>query len=83
MFSHSVLNENGNLLRDHPSLQDLYQCLVTYLPDAGELNDTRSLNIDDLLHCITVKKDFLKTGLIQLQELCSQFCRIADFKSTV
>lgn len=76
-----VLNEGDHLTTEHAALIALYQSLVNYFPNSGELNDTRSLDIFDLLCCVRVKKDVLQTGLVQLQELSCQFCRIADFRS--
>ncbi|XP_046414257.1 transcriptional protein SWT1 isoform X2 [Neodiprion fabricii] len=77
----TVLSEVGCLTVSHPALIALHQSLVNYLPNSGEFNDSSSLDIGDLLCCIRLKKEFLKTGLIQLQELSCQFCRIADFRS--
>ncbi|XP_046735272.1 transcriptional protein SWT1 isoform X2 [Diprion similis] len=77
----TVLSEVSSLTVSHPALIALHQSLVNYLPNSGEFNDSSSLDISDLLCCIRLKKEYLMTGMVQLQELSCQFCRIADFRS--
>ncbi|XP_076676886.1 swt1 RNA endoribonuclease isoform X2 [Andrena cerasifolii] len=63
---------------DYRTLINLYQTLVTFLPDKLT-NDLAPL---DVYCCMKQKEEVLKTGLRQLQELSTHFCRLASYRCT-
>ena len=63
---------------DYRTLMNLYQTLVTFLPDKLT-NDLAPL---DVYCCVKQKEEVLKTGLRQLQDLSTHFCRLASYRCT-
>ncbi|KZC08401.1 Transcriptional protein SWT1 [Dufourea novaeangliae] len=80
----AVLEQAKDSSIDYRTLNSLYQALVTFLP---ETMTTMKIPDDDLtpldVHCcVKQKEDVLKTGLRQLQELSTHFCRLASCRCT-
>nr|XP_031846667.1 uncharacterized protein LOC116433086 [Nomia melanderi] len=81
----AVLEEVKNSSTDHRTLSSLHQTLVTFLPES--VPATMKLPDDeltplDIYCCVKQKEDVLKTGLRQLQELSTHFCRLASYRCT-
>ncbi|XP_034185008.2 swt1 RNA endoribonuclease [Osmia lignaria lignaria] len=69
---------------DYRTLNNLHETLVSFLPEA--MPSKLKLNDDlaplDVYCCVKLKEEVLKTGLRQLQELSTHFCRFASYRCT-
>ncbi|XP_053970494.1 transcriptional protein SWT1 isoform X1 [Hylaeus volcanicus] len=68
---------------DYRTINNLHQALITFLPESEPLS-TKLANDDlaplDVYCCVKQKEEVLKTGLRQLQELSTHFCRLASYR---
>lgn len=64
---------------DHKAINILTEALVTFLPDDFNKSSTEITSLD-LYYLIKTKQDVMKRGLMQLQDLSQQFCRMASFR---
>lgn len=76
----AVLEEAEEFRINERTLTNLHQILVTFLPDFLALSE--DLSPLDVLCCVKYKTQVLKTGIRQLQELSTHFCRLETFKPT-
>nr|XP_012138149.1 PREDICTED: transcriptional protein SWT1 isoform X1 [Megachile rotundata] len=81
----AVMEQVKNSRIDYRTLNNLHQTLVTFLPETSpatqKLSDT-DLEPLDVYCCVKLKTEVLKTGLRQLQELSTHFCRFASYRCT-
>ncbi|XP_033340043.1 swt1 RNA endoribonuclease isoform X2 [Megalopta genalis] len=81
----AVLEQAKDFSTDYRTLDSLHQALVTFLPEVlpirMELPD-EDLTPLDIFCCVTQKEEMLATGLHQLQELSTHFCKLASYKRT-
>ncbi|XP_012257313.2 transcriptional protein SWT1 isoform X1 [Athalia rosae] len=76
----TVLNDDVFLSLSHPALIELYRSLMSYFPNGGELNDSCSLELEDVFCCVLTRSDALKSGLTQLRELNRHICCMAQHR---
>ncbi|XP_076248874.1 swt1 RNA endoribonuclease isoform X2 [Calliopsis andreniformis] len=81
----AVIEQVKDCRIDYRTLNNLYQTLITFLPESA-LVEMKRTNNDlaplDVYCCVQQKIEVLKTGLRQLQELSTHFCRLASYRST-
>ncbi|XP_078040802.1 swt1 RNA endoribonuclease isoform X2 [Augochlora pura] len=79
----SAVLEQAEDSSNYETLYRLHQALVMFFPDMLpikiELPDEKLLPLD-IYCCLKEKKEMLTTGLRQLQELSTHFCRLASYK---
>lgn len=80
-FTFRALEDINGLRPDHKAIIVLTEALTIFLPD--EFNESNmEITPLDLYYLIKTKEDVMKRGLIQLQDLSQQFCRMASFRCT-
>ncbi|XP_043248574.1 transcriptional protein SWT1 isoform X2 [Colletes gigas] len=69
---------------DYRMINNLHQTLITFLPETKQVSkkfDNDDLTPLDVFCCMKQKEEVLKTGLRQLQELSTHFCRLTTYRS--
>ncbi|XP_076649695.1 swt1 RNA endoribonuclease isoform X1 [Halictus rubicundus] len=81
----AVLEQVKDSCADYRTLDGLHQTLVTFLPELLPITlklPDEDLSSLDVYCCVKLKEEVLKTGLRQLQELSTHFCRLASYRCT-
>ncbi|XP_076286282.1 swt1 RNA endoribonuclease [Lasioglossum baleicum] len=81
----AVLEQVKDSCADYRSLDGLHQTLVTFLPELLPITmklPDEDLSPLDIYCCVKLKEEMMKTGLRQLQELSTHFCRLASYRCT-
>ncbi|XP_076171131.1 swt1 RNA endoribonuclease [Ptiloglossa arizonensis] len=81
----AVIEQVKDSSTNYRTVKNLYQSLITFLPESESIR--MKLTNDDLAPldvycCVKQKKEVLETGLRQLQELSTHFCRLASYRCT-
>lgn len=77
----TALEQIQNSCVDHQAVIDLYHILTNFLPETLPIT-TCDFSPLDVYCCLKQKEDVLRTGMQQLQELSTHFCRLASYKCT-
>ncbi|KAK2581146.1 hypothetical protein KPH14_007955 [Odynerus spinipes] len=75
----TAVEQMQNSSLDHRALIDLYHTLTAFLPERLSMVIC-DLSPLDVYCCLKEKEDVLKTGIQQLQELSTHFCRLASYR---
>lgn len=81
----AVLEQVSDSCTDYRSLDGLHQTLVTFLPECLPIPiklPDEDLSPLDIYCCVKLKQEVLKTGLRQIQEISTHFCRLASYRCT-
>lgn len=74
-----ALEDLNGLRPDEKAINALTEALVTFLPDKFNKSNTEITSLD-VYYLLKTKQDIMKRGLMQLQDLSQQFCRMASFR---
>lgn len=77
----TALEQMQSTSLEHRALLDLYHTITNFLPERLTMI-TSELSPLDIYCCLKQKENVLKTGLQQLQELSTHFCRLASYRCT-